>query len=48
MIKQAAVWIVLFCCVVPAMIDDVIDVGRKAAADACAKLGRGRDKCLTT
>lgn len=49
-IKHAAVWMRLFwedLAVAPAMVDDVIEE-RKVAAELCAKLGRGRDKCLTT
>jgi hypothetical protein len=42
----------LFCCdmaaVAPATADDVIDDCRELKADKCAKLGKGRERCLAT
>jgi hypothetical protein len=50
MIRHAAVCINPLFCVdaVPAMTDDVIDVNLGFAADECAKLGMGRERCRTT
>ena len=50
-IRHAAVWMSPLPCVevVPAaMTNDVIDELLGFAAETCAKLGRGRERCLTT